>query len=129
VDVVLAGSFRIKSSTADEMARTAARLPDWLFSAPIKRRVIAYVVAPRNQGKVTGERELAQALKVDPRGSIDEHLFALAQLGLLERRDGPRRFRIPAPADMSREAQELRNALRELLGVLENVEDVPVDRP
>jgi len=111
------------------MARKAGRLPDWIFSAPTKRRVIAYVVAPRNQGKMIGERELAHELEVDPRGSIDEHLFALAQLGLLERRDGPRRFRVPAPTDMSRGAQELRNALRDLLGVLENVEDVPVNRP
>lgn len=111
------------------MARKHARLPDWIFSAPNKRRVIAYVNASRNQGKVIGERELARALGVDPRGSIDEHLFALAQLGLLERRERPRRFKILRPAEMSDVARGLSEALSDLLVALEEVENVPLERP
>jgi DNA-binding transcriptional ArsR family regulator len=111
------------------MARKAAKLPDWIFSAPNKRRVIAYVLAARNSGKVIGEREVARALGVDPRGSVDEHLFALAQLGLLERREGPRRFKILEPAQHTPLARELSDALGALLEALEQVEEVPVDRP
>lgn len=111
------------------MARKAAQLPDWIFSAPNKRRVIAYVLASRNQGKVIGERELAHLLGVDPRGSIDEHLFALAQLGLLERRERPRRFQILRPAQMTKVARELSDALDALLDALEEVDEVPVERP
>lgn len=111
------------------MARQKARLPDWIFSAPNKRRVIAYVVASQHQGKVFGERELAGLLEVDRRGSIDEHLFALAQLGLLRRSEKPRRFRIPSPGEMDPVARDLSDALRDLVEALEKVENETVDRP
>lgn len=111
------------------MARTAAQLPDWIFSAPNKRRVIAYVVSSQNHGKMISERDLARTLGVDPRGSIDEHLFALAQLGLLQRHEGPRRFRILHRADMSGIARDLSDALSDLVGALERVQAIPVKRP
>jgi hypothetical protein len=111
------------------MARKVAQLPDWIFSASNKRRVIAYVVASQNQGKVLGERELARALDVDLRGSIDEHLFALAQLGLLKRRERPRRFQILSPDEMTTVARDLSDALGNLVDALKGVDDVPLDRP
>lgn len=111
------------------MARAAARLPDWIFSAPSKRRVIAYVLAERNQGELIGERDVAKAIGADVRGSVDEHLCALAQLGLLERQEGPRRFRVLETAEMDAPERQLRAALVDLLEALESIPEVAVERP
>jgi DNA-binding FadR family transcriptional regulator len=111
------------------MSRQAAKLPDWIFSARSKRRVIDYVVSAGNRGKVFGERELAEDLGVGRQGSIDEHLFALAQLGLLRRREGPRRFEVLTPEQMNGVARELSAALRTLTATLEQITDEPVERP
>jgi DNA-binding FadR family transcriptional regulator len=111
------------------MARQAAQLPDWIFSASTKRRVIAHVLEPGNEGKLLSERNVAKTLGVDPRGSIDEHLCALAQLGLLERKDGPRRFRVRPQADLEPPVRDLRTALLDLLAALDRIPRTAVERP
>lgn len=111
------------------MARKAAQLPDWIFLAPSKRRVVAHVLDPRNEDRLLGEGEVARALGVHTRGSVDEHLCALAQLGLLERREGPRRLRVRAPAELEAPVRELRAALLDLLAALDQVPQVAVKRP
>jgi hypothetical protein len=110
------------------MSRSASRLPDWLFGAPVKRRLLTAVVDEANGGQIWSERELARELEVGIRGSIDEHLRVLAQLGLLRQEGPPPRYVVLRTTDLSPNARRLQKALRQLTGAVDNLPDDPLNR-
>lgn len=109
------------------MSRSPARLPDWLFSAPIKRRLfhVLFVVEPDREWS---ELELARRVGSGKNGSIDEHLQALCQLGLLEQ-IGRRQYRVKLTDELQPPLQEIRSALATIAAALQLVPDEPVRRP
>jgi hypothetical protein len=109
------------------MSRTAARLPDWLFSASLKRRLfeLVFVEAPEREW---GELELARTLGCGANGSLDEHLEALVQLGLAER-PAPRTYRFKRRSELAGYQREIRDSIESLLVALRSVPDQPVRRP
>lgn len=99
------------------MPKSKLRLRDWLFGAAGKRRLIASVLtsAPRSWN----EAELARAAGLHAKGSVDVHIRALVQLGVLVEENG--RYRLDAP-------HPLVQPLRELLAVIASVEDAELNR-
>lgn len=84
----------------------------------MKRRLIERVVLDK-RGSWT-QTELADAIGANPKGSINDHLAALVQLGVLWRRGAlyyPQRH------------QPLFRALAGLLAALASVRDVKLKRP
>lgn len=111
------------------MARPSSRLQDWIFSAPIKRELVAFVVDPRHQGSDLTQRQFARRIKAGPRASLSGHLDALAQLGQVRRieAEAPRWIVLPI-AELGETARRIRLALGELVSALDQVPDEPLRR-
>jgi hypothetical protein len=110
------------------MARLAARLPDWLFGSHAKRRLLTLLLDRRSAGRRWSEAELADAVGTGRRGSIDEHLAVLVQLGLLRKLAKPCRYTAVAPAEMPPHLRKLRAGLLQVLSALEAVDDAELER-
>jgi hypothetical protein len=67
------------------MARGPARLRDWLFSAPGKRRALE-VLFLEHPGRVWGRAELAHACDQHRKARMDLYLEPLIQAGVVTRR-------------------------------------------
>jgi hypothetical protein len=100
------------------MARPKSRLRDWLFGAPGKRRLLEAVIA--DESRVWRQAELAEAAGMHKKGSADEPILALVQIGLLAKTAGRYRLQIDHP---------LVPPLRALLRALAEVPNDPVNRP
>ncbi len=100
------------------MPRPTARLRDWLFGAPGKRRLLEALIA--DETRVWREAELATAAEMHKKGSVDEPLLALVQIGLVAVHGGRYRLQRDHP---------LLPPLRALLTVIADLPDVPVRRP
>lgn len=64
------------------MPRAKARVRDWVFGGSGKRRLLDALLSDR--GRTWTQTELAAAAGMHPKGSADEHLLALAQIGLVD---------------------------------------------
>lgn len=101
------------------MARPPGDLSDWLFGASgAKRRLIERVLAEADVDWT--QAAIARALGLNPKGSIDEHLAALTQLGVLERSGTAYRLQ---------PSSQVGAALRPLIMSLEPFVGTPFDRP
>lgn len=100
------------------MPRARARLRDWVFGAPGKRLILEALLADR--GRVWSQTELARAADMHTKGSADEHLLALAQIGLIAEVGG--RY-------VLREGHPLLEPLSALLNAVAELPDEPVRRP
>ncbi len=109
------------------MARAKARLPDWLFSAPIKRRVLEALLAEPDRAWT--ERALAIEVGANIRGSVDEHLAALVQMGLVERESAGDRYLLKPVAALEPHELVIRMALETLLPALRLLPDDEVAKP
>lgn len=103
------------------MPRSKARLRDWLFGAPGKRRLLRVLLEEQAPSKAGWrESELAARAGLHKKGSVDEHLAALDQLAVIEAAEGRYRINLANP---------LVPPLRKLLRELEHVPDDEVVRP
>jgi hypothetical protein len=94
-------------------------ISDWLFGGGGKRRLLSALLMSRpEQGWQLAQ--LARAAGLHPKGSVDVHVAALLQLGLV-RRSGGRYVLVPE--------SPLTRPLRALLRELEGVPNAPVDKP
>jgi hypothetical protein len=94
-------------------------ISDWLFGASGKRRVLSALLA--GQPDQTWQlAQLARAAGLHPKGSVDVHVAALRQLGLVT---GSGEGYVLVPT--SPLARPLKLVLREL----ESLADAPVDKP
>jgi len=101
------------------MPRPPGDLSDWLFGASGgKRRLIERVLA--EPGVDWTQAAIARTLGLNPKGSVDEHLAALTQLGVLERSGSA--YRLQASSQVG-------TALQPLLMALEPFVGTPFDRP
>lgn len=98
--------------------RAKAGLRDWLFGAPGKRLLLEALF--HVEGRVWSQAELASAAGMHPKGSVDEPLLALLQLGLVIQEDG--RYRLRSDHDLAA-------PLRDLLLALQAVPNGDVSRP
>jgi hypothetical protein len=94
------------------------RLRDWLFGAGGKRRLLEAILEGGRRSWT--EAELARAAGLHAKGSVDVHVSALVQLGVLVEDSG--RYQLRA-------RHELVRPLRRLLAVVASVEDAEIDRP
>jgi hypothetical protein len=98
--------------------RHRARLRDWIFGAAGKRRLLEALLAdPRRAWTQT---ELARAAALETKGSVDEHLSALIQLGVVTERSARYRLTTKHP---------LVAPLRGLLQAIAQIPDTPLKRP
>lgn len=102
------------------MARAKSRLPDWLFGGPGKRRLLRVLLEDVAPVEGWREAELAGRAELHKKGSVDQHLAALAQLELIDASGGRYRLSVTSP---------LVPPLRELLRELDAVPDEEVVRP
>jgi hypothetical protein len=100
------------------MPRSKSRLRDWLFGAPGKRRLLEALVA--DEARAWRQAELAVAAGMHKKGSADEPLLALVQIGLVVENAGRYRLQVDHP---------LVPPLRALVRALAEVPDDPVKRP
>ncbi len=100
------------------MSKPKLRVRDWLFGAGGKRRLLEALLTGGSRSWT--EAELARAAGLHAKGSVDVHIAALVQLGMLTHaHDGyrlTRRHPLVAP-------------LRRLLTVIASVEDADLQRP
>lgn len=89
-----------------------------MFGAGGKRRLVASVLTAPDRRWT--EAQLARAAGLHSKGSVDEHVAAMVQLGLLARDGLTLRLVGDSP---------LADPLRQLLGVLDQLPDEPIDRP
>lgn len=108
---------RIKSYPDEplEMGRQALELRDWCFGASSRRRLLEVVVG--GERSTWSYTELARSSGLHVKGSVDEYLDALTQLGLLERAGGVYRPVRESP---------LYEPVRALLTALAEVSEGPV---
>lgn len=104
---------------ADGMSKPRLSVRDWLFGAGGKRRLLEAVLAAERRRPWT-EAELARAAGLHAKGSVDVHVRALVQIGVLSERD--RVYTLVARHPLVR-------PLRRLLDVVATIEDGEVDRP
>jgi len=100
------------------MPRAKARVRDWVFGSPGKRRLLEVLLG--DEGRPWSQTELASAAGMHPKGSADEHLLALAQIGLVDVVES--RYRLRAE-------HALVDPLRALLHAVADLPDTPVRRP
>jgi hypothetical protein len=100
------------------MSKPRLRLRDWLFGAGGKRRLLEAALA--NPGRTWTQAELARASDVHAKGSVDEHVRALVQLGLLNEVNG--RFRLA-------QRHPLVKPLGSVLAALSSIQDAELERP
>jgi hypothetical protein len=94
------------------------RLRDWLFGAGGKRRLLEVLLDGGSRSWT--EAELARAAGLHLKGSVDVHVRALVQLGLLT--EDANRYRLSR-------RHALVQPLRRLLAVVGSIEDADVERP
>jgi hypothetical protein len=100
------------------MSKPRLRLRDWLFGAGGKRRLLEAIL--EGERRSWTEVELARAAGLHAKGSVDVHVKALVQLGVLVEESG--RYRLSA-------RHALVPPLRRLLAAVASVEDAEVERP
>ena len=100
------------------MPKPKLRLHDWLFGAGGKRRLLAALLS--SPSRTWTQAELARAARVHPKGSIDEHLLVLIQLGLVAEEDGT--FRLVS-------SHPLAQPLSGVMGALSGIQDAELNRP
>lgn len=101
------------------MSKPRLSIRDWLFGAGGKRRLLEAVLAPERRGPWT-EAELARAAGLHAKGSVDVHVRALVQIGVLSEHD--RVYTLVARHPLVR-------PLRRLLEVVGTIQDGDVNRP
>ena len=94
-------------------------LRDWLFGGPGKRRLLMALLGG-NSDQGWRQAQLARAADLHPKGSVDVHLAALRQLGLITRSGNEYRLVDESP---------LARPLRAVLRALEALPETPVDKP
>jgi hypothetical protein len=94
------------------LPRTKLRLQDWLFGAGGKRRLLRALIDDENREWT--EAELSRAASLHAKGSVDIHVSALLQLGILTQAGLVYRLVPDHP---------LIEPLRRVLVVLEAIED------
>lgn len=100
------------------MSKPKLRLRDWLFGAGGKRRLLDALLSD-DQREWT-EAELAGSAKLHAKGSVDVHVKALVQLGVLSEKGLCYRL-VPA--------HPLIKPLRDVLVALEKIQDAELKRP
>jgi hypothetical protein len=106
--------------TLSDVTRSKARLRDWLFGAAGKRRLLRVLLDEKAPAAGWREAELAGRAGLHKKGSVDEHLAALAQLDLVDASGGRYRLNARSP---------LLPPLRKLLRELDRLPDDEVVRP
>lgn len=100
------------------MPKPPLRLRDWLFGAGGKRRLLEAVLASGTRS--WSEADLARSAGLHAKGSVDVHVCALVQLGVLVEDAG--RYRLSR-------GHSLVQPLRRLLAVVASIEDADMVRP
>ncbi|MGO9791258.1 MAG: hypothetical protein ACLP8S_17710 [Solirubrobacteraceae bacterium] len=100
------------------MSKPKLRLRDWLFGAGGKRRLIDALLSDAD--RVWSEAELASSAELHAKGSVDVHVKALVQLGVLSEDGLSYRLVRDHP---------LIKPLRQVLAELETIEDTELKRP
>jgi|GEM_PF-5531355 hypothetical protein len=106
------------SYRSDGMSKPKLRLRDWLFGAGGKRRLIDALLTDAD--RTWSESELASSAGLHAKGSVDVHIKALVQLGVLSE-DGLS-YRLV-------QDHPLIEPLRQVLSTLECIEDTELRRP
>jgi hypothetical protein len=106
------------SYSPDGMPKPKLRLRDWLFGAGGKRRLLEALLA--EEGRTWTEAELGRAAHLHAKGSVDVHVKALVQLGVL-RKEG-RHYMLVG-------GHPLVAPLRMLLAVMGTFDDAELERP
>jgi hypothetical protein len=106
------------SYPSDRLSKSKLRLRDWLFGAGGKRRLLHALLSESD--RVWSEAELANSAELHAKGSVDVHLMALVQLGVLSQ-DGLS-YRLV-------QSHGLIKPLRQVLAALETIEDIELERP
>jgi hypothetical protein len=94
-------------------------ISDWLFGGGGKRRLLAALLAGRPD-QSWQLSQLAREAQLHPKGSVDVHVAALRQLGLIKRVGA--RYMLVAESPLAR-------PLKAVLQQLDGLEDAPVDKP
>ena len=94
-------------------------ISDWLFGASGKRRLLSTLLTGRPD-ETWQLAQLARAAGLHPKGSVDVHVAALRQLGLVT---GSGEGYVLVPTS------PLVRPLKTLLGELDRLADAPVDKP
>jgi hypothetical protein len=100
------------------LSKPKLRLRDWLFGAGGKRRLIDALLS--DDEREWTEAELASCAELHAKGSVDVHVKALVQLGVLTEKSLC--YRVVR-------AHPLVKPLRDLLAVLEEIQDAELKRP
>jgi hypothetical protein len=100
------------------LSKSKLRLRDWLFGAGGKRRLLDALLS--DDEREWTEAELANSAGLHTKGSVDVHVKALVQLGVLSEESLSYRV-VPA--------HPLIEPLRDLLAVLEEIQDAELKRP
>jgi hypothetical protein len=100
------------------VSKPKLRLRDWLFGAGGKRRLLETLLADRSQSWT--EAELARAASLHAKGSVDVHIAALVQIGVLAHQQGTYRLVTDHP---------LVEPLHRLLAVVASLDDAELVRP
>lgn len=100
------------------MSKPKLRLRDWLFGAGGKRRLLDALLADKEREWT--EAELASSAELHAKGSVDVHVKALVQLGMLS--ESGLSYRLVS-------AHPLIEPLQNVLAALDAVEDAELKRP
>ncbi len=100
------------------MSKPRLRLRDWLFGAGGKRRLLSALL--EDQDRLWTEAELAGSAELHAKGSVDVHVKALVQLGVL--REESLSYRVVR-------GHPLVKPLSQVLATLETIEDAELKRP
>jgi hypothetical protein len=106
------------SYPSDGMSKPKLSLRDWLFGAGGKRRLLEAIVA--SEGRAWTEAELARASGLHAKGSVDVHVRALVQIGMLG--EERKLYRLV-------QSHPLVVPLRALLMAVAAIEDTDIRRP
>jgi hypothetical protein len=90
------------------MPRPRVRLPEWLFGGGGKLRLLRalFAAGPDRRWRQT---ELALAAGLERKGSVDEHLAALVELGVLRQQE--RHYQLDPSSPLAGPLEDLVNAL------------------
>jgi hypothetical protein len=101
-----------------DMPKPPLTLRDWLFGAGGKRRVIEGLLT--TAARSWTQTELARSARLHPKGSVDVHLAALVQLGIVAESDGSYVVDGDSP---------LVAPLRQIVELVASLEDAKLNRP
>jgi hypothetical protein len=94
-------------------------ISDWLFGGSGKHRLLSALLAGQ-PGQTWQLAQLARAAGLHPKGSVDVHVAALRQLGLVTGSGAG--YAVVSTSPLTR-------PLRALLRELDSLADAPVDKP